>query len=211
MSTITELGSNKRRVDSYSESDRYDRYDRYDKYDDYVENTIRNELLKMGTWNNNRRLQYISKRKVIKKFGNQNIYSNGVYLLDNFVIAKRLHQNMSGYVFWKNEINALKRVLGNDHFPQLIAAEPNSLIIYMTYCGNTMENIAKSPPNWREQVGLIKKTLLGKQLNPNDILPRNVCLLNGKIKLIDFGLSNVRYSEIIKSVNKLHQLMEKYS
>lgn len=176
-----------------------------------IEGIIIKELVKMNKWNNSRRLQYISKKKVIKKFGSQNIYSNGVYLLDNFIIAKRLHSNMSGYVFWKNEINALKRVLGNKHFPQLVAADPNSLIIYMTYCGNTIESVGKSPKNWRGQVEAIKKTLLAKQLNPNDILPRNVCLLGQTVKIIDFGLSNVRYSEILKSIEKLYRLMERYN
>ena len=176
-----------------------------------IDQLIKRELYKINSWNNKRRLEYISKRKVLRKFQNQNIYSNGVFLLDNFFVAKKLHNNMNGYVFWKNEINSLKRVIGNHHFPQLIAADPNNLIIYMTYCGKTIENIGRSPQNWRQQVNNIKRVLVNKQLNPNDILPRNVCCLNGVIKLIDFGLSNVRYSEIISSIKKLHQLMLTYS
>ena len=171
-----------------------------------IEVRLQQEINKMSSWNNRKRLEYIGKRKVIKKFQNQNIYSNGVFLLDNFLVAKKLHTNMTGYVFWKNEINALKRVLNNKHFPQLIAADPNNLIIYMTYCGQSFENLIP-PPNWKSQVDDIKAVLLAKQLNPNDILPINVCCLAGTIKLIDFGLSNVRYSEIVRSVNKLYQLL----
>lgn len=179
--------------------------------EDIIEEIINRELDKIKNWKNNKRLQYISKKKVIRKYNNQNIYSNGVFLLDNFLVAKRLHPNMNGYVFWKNEINALKRVIGNPHFPQLVAADHNSLMIYMTYCGNTIEHIGQSPPNWKPQLQKIKKVLLAKQLNPNDILPRNVCCLNGTIKLIDFGLSNIRYSEIISSIEKLNTLLIKYS
>ena len=175
-----------------------------------IENILKQELYKINSWNNKKRLEYIAKRKVIHKYHNQNIYSNGVFLLDNFFIAKRLYPNMSGYVFWKNEINALKRVIGNRHFPQLIAADPGSLMIYMTYCGNTLEQIGRSPSNWNLQLQAIKKTLLAKQLNPNDILPRNVCCLNGTIKIIDFGLSNIQYSEIVKSITKLNNLLLRY-
>ncbi len=175
-----------------------------------IEIIIQEEISKINSWNNRKRLEYIAKRKVIRKFQNQNIYSNGVFLLDNFFVGKKLHTNMSGYVFWKNEINALKRVLNNRHFPQLIAADPTNLIIYMTYCGQSFETLTP-PPNWKGQVQEIKQVLLAKSLNPNDILPRNVCCLNGVIKLIDFGLSNVRYSEIISSIKKLNGLMLSYS
>ena len=174
--------------------------------DEEIDNILRHELFKINGWDNKKRLEYISKRKVLRKFQNQNIYSNGVFLLDNFFVAKKLHNNMNGYVFWKNEINSLKRIVGNIYFPQLVAADPRNLIIYMTYCGKTVENIPRPPVNWKQQVNEIKQILLKKQLNPNDILPRNVCCLNGVIKLIDFGLSNARYSEIITSINKLNRL-----
>ena len=174
--------------------------------DGEIDDILIRELFKINSWDNKKRLEYISKRKVLRKFQNQNIYSNGVFLLDNFFVAKKLHNNMNGYVFWKNEINSLKRVVGNNHFPQLIAADPRNLIIYMTYCGKTIEHMDRPPVNWKQQVNEIKKILIRKQLNPNDILPRNVCCLNGEIKLIDFGLSNARYSEIITSINKLNRL-----
>ena len=47
-------------------------------------------------------------------------------------------------------------------------------------------------------------------MNPNDILPRNICVLNGTIKLIDFGLANVRYNEIVKSISKLETILSRY-
>jgi hypothetical protein len=173
-----------------------------------LQQVISQEMRKMQPWKNARRIEYISRKKVKHKFVSQNIYSKGVYLLDNFIVAKHLPATMSGYVFWKNEINALKRVYGNLHFPQLIAADPRNLIIYMTYCGKSLEEGAEIPANWREQVQAINKFLVSKQINPNDILPRNVCVLDGIIRVIDFGLANIRHSEIIRSCNKLVRLFE---
>jgi len=70
-----------------------------------------NQQLKMiNSLNNSKRLEFISKCRVLKHFKSRNLYSNGVYILSNLFIGKRLHNNISGYTFWKNEINALKRV-----------------------------------------------------------------------------------------------------
>ena len=113
--------------------------------------TLVTELNRFVGWNNRRRLEYLAKRKVTRRFRDANIYSKGVYLLDNGIVAKHLDPNMSGFVLWKNEINALKRVVGEIHFPQLIAADPINLIIYMTYCGPSLSTGAKIPPNWKRQ------------------------------------------------------------
>jgi hypothetical protein len=179
--------------------------------DNIIVHKTNHEMNIINTLNNSKRLDYIAKKKVLKHFKSRNLYSNGVYVLNNFFICKRLHTNMAGYLFWKNEINALKIVIVNKHFPQLISEDPNNLIIYMTYCGKSLEDGAIIPDNWRTQYSGIKQTLLKKMMNPNDILPRNICVLNGIIKLIDFGLSNVRYNEIIKSLSKLETILYQYS
>ena len=169
-------------------------------------------LNRIQTKNNTDRLNYLSKCKVIKKFNSKNIYSKGAFLLDNYIVGKSLYPNMSGYIFWKNEINALKKVIGIPYFPQLIAADPTNLIIYMTYCGNNLEEgNSRIPENWKSQLNQIKKILINKHLNPNDILPRNICIFNKRIKIIDFGLSNTRYNEIMRSINRLHKILSSYS
>jgi hypothetical protein len=173
--------------------------------------TLETELNRFVGWNNRRRLEYLAKRKVKRRFRDANIYSKGVYLLDNGIVAKHLDPNMSGFVLWKNEINALKRVVGEIHFPQLIAADPINLIIYMTYCGPSLSTGAKIPPNWKRQVENIKNSLIRRQMNPNDILPRNICVWKGTLKIIDFGLSNARHPEIVRSVDKLKRLLTQYS
>lgn len=167
---------------------------------------IAQELLKMQPWRNLQRIQYLAGKKVRRRFSGGNIYSKGVYLLDNYLVAKHLYPNMTGYVFWRNEINVLKRVLGRPHFPQLVAADPERLIIYMTYCGTSLEEGARVPQDWRSQVERIQQTLEAKEVNPNDVLPRNVCVQNGLLHLIDFGLANVRHNELMQSVQKLRRL-----
>jgi hypothetical protein len=173
-----------------------------------IESIQRNELLKMQPWRNLRRIQYMAGRKVLHRFSGGNIYSSGVYILDNYLVAKHLHTNMTGYVFWKNEINALKRVVGRPHFPQLVAADPERLIIYMTYCGPSLEGGGKIPRNWKAQVEEIRHTLEAKGLNPNDILPRNICVKQDTLHLIDFGLANVRHNELMNSIRKLRNICE---
>jgi hypothetical protein len=172
---------------------------------------IEKELNNMNKLNNHQRLIYLSKKKKIQKFKNKNVYSNGAYLLDNYIVAKQLYKNLNGFIFWKNEINSLMKVKNNPHFPNIVAADPERLIIYMTYCGKSLNEIDYLPINWNNQFNTIKQTLLQKGLNPNDILPRNICCLNGKIKLIDFGLANNRYNEILISIQKLLNILIKYS
>ena len=171
---------------------------------------IEKELNKIKYLNNHQRLIYLSKKKVIRKFKNKNIYSNGAYLLDNYIVAKQLHKNLNGFMFWKNEINSLMKVKNHPHFPDIVAADPERLIIYMTYCGESLDDISALPMDWKHQFNTIKDILLQKSLNPNDILSRNICCLNGKIKLIDFGLANNRYNEILISIRKLFNILTQY-
>jgi prephenate dehydratase len=39
------------------------------------------------------------------------------------------------------------------------------------------------------------------------ILPRNICILNNTIKIIDFGLANVNHNQLDKSLIKLTKLL----
>ena len=172
---------------------------------------ISRELSNQKYKSNQERLNYISKKQIKYKFKCQNIYSNGVYLLKNYFVAKKLFGSSNGFILWKNEINSLKRVYNCKHFPQLIAADPNNLIIYTTYCGISLDNKIKIPLNWKSQFNEIKKTLINKQINPNDILPRNICVLNDIIFIIDFGLSNINYGEIIHSCDKLYTILNNYA
>jgi tRNA A-37 threonylcarbamoyl transferase component Bud32 len=172
---------------------------------------IQNELLKMNLWNNSRRIKYLSTKHVIYKFKNKNIYSEGAYLLNNFIVAKKLKKDMNGFTLWKNEITSLMKVNSSPYFPSIVAADPNNLIIYMTYCGKSLEEVKHLPINWLYQFNKIKNILYKKGLNPNDILTRNICILDNTIKIIDFGLANGNFSELNKSMTKLEYILKSYS
>ena len=146
-------------------------------------------------------------RRTLKSLDN---HSSGVYLLPKGIVRKQLPKNPQGFVLWRNEINALKRVQGNPHFPILLAVDPTFQTIYMNYCGKTLEELPPMPPRWRQQIKQLKSALFKYQLNPNDILPRNVCVRNGRIVLIDFGLANTQSNAIEKSIHKLERLFSEY-
>jgi tRNA A-37 threonylcarbamoyl transferase component Bud32 len=92
-------------------------------------------------------------------------------------------------MFW-NEVKALKKIGHYPHFPFLIAYDPNSLTIYMTYCGSTLssENL---PKNWKVQFEEISQIMNITNINSNDMLLRNICCLGDEIKIIDFGLNTI--------------------
>ena len=172
-----------------------------------IDKIINRELCIIHKMDNNSRIKYISNKKVIKRYKNNSLYCEGVYLLNNFFIAKKMKKDTHAYIFWKNEINNLIKLREFPYFPQIICIDPTNLIIYMTYCGENLENIDIIPNNWKYQLNMIKQILIKKNVNPNDILPRNICILNGVIKLIDFGLANNNYKDLQKSLGKLEKIL----
>ena len=78
----------------------------------------------------------------------------------------------------------------------MIAFDEWNLIIYMTYCGETINsqnipNIPNIPNNWIIQYKTISNILKNTKVNPNDIHFRNICILDNTIYIIDFGLNNI--------------------
>lgn len=160
----------------------------------------------MKNWSNRKRLSYLSKIKIIKCFKKEAGSDLGVFLLSNYLVAKKLPYTAQGYILWKNEINSLKKVRGIPFFPQLVAIDYESLCIYMTYCGKNLLECESIPNDYKNQLTMIKKILKKKNLNPNDILPRNVCILDKTIKIIDFGLANISHNDLERSLSKLDKL-----
>lgn len=171
---------------------------------------IRLEIEKILSLSATKRLDYLRNQPIKRVLKNIDNHSSGVYLLPNGIVKKQLPSSPQGVVLWRNEINALKRVQGNPHFPLLLSIDPTHYTIYLNYCGKTLEEGVRIPLKWRAQVRQIRKALFRYRLNPNDILPRNVCVQHGKIILIDFGLSNCQSNAIEKSIHKLQQLFENH-
>lgn len=149
-----------------------------------------------------KRLYVLSRGITIKEFTSEHNHSKHVHLMQGYVVRKTIEPTSFGnFVFW-NEVNALKKLLKYPHFPKLLAYDSYNLVIYMTYCGNVV-NSENLPVDWMEQVNVIKTILKSVDVNSNDMLLRNTCVLDSKIYIIDFGLTSQFVKSIDISVNKL--------
>lgn len=158
-----------------------------------------NSLMKLPY---SKRLYILSKSPIIKGFTSEHNYSKNVYLIQGYIVKKVIEPTSFGnFVFW-NEVNALKRLLKFPHFPKLLAYDPFNLVIYMTYCGE-VANSLNLPEDWTAQLNNIRKILKYINLNSNDMLGRNTCILDNKLYIIDFGLSTQFPKNIDMSIFKL--------
>jgi tRNA A-37 threonylcarbamoyl transferase component Bud32 len=152
----------------------------------------RNEVMKklLELKDNNKILLYLNSLPDIYKFNSEHTLSEKVSMIEGFIVKKTCQYSSFGnYVFW-NEVKALYKLRGYPHFPYIYAYDPNKLIIYMSYCGKLISS-GNLPTNWKEQITDISLILKTLNVNSNDMLLRNICCLNGEIKIIDFGLSTI--------------------
>ena len=86
---------------------------------------------------------------------------------------------------WERECFALDILKGKPHTPELLKIEPNK--ITMSYCG---KHITKKtlPKNWKKQCKEINQMQMGLQLYHTDIKLENICVKDGTIFLIDWGM-----------------------
>ena len=160
------------------------------------------------SYNNYQRLVLLQKLKHIKYFNNEHNYSKSVELLDNYVVKKTLKYNTLGFHLFKNELMALTKLSHYKHFPKLIAYDIKQLTIYMSYCGETI-NSNNLPKDWIEQLKTIRNILEITNVNSNDMLLRNTCVLNNTIYIIDFGLDNIFKENINTVINKFYQNLKR--
>ena len=80
----------------------------------------------------------------------------------------------------------------------------------MTFCG---EQISKKniPIDWKQQLNEIQKNLLSVNVNSNDMILRNICVLNKRIHIIDFGLYSQFGVPIQQSISHLRNELQKIS
>ena len=91
----------------------------------------------------------------------------------------------------EREVEFLEQLSEYDCFPKLIEHEVREGIIIMTYCGKELSD-ENCPDNYGDQVNAILDTLSKHNIYHNDIRRNNVCVLNEKIYLIDFGYATIR-------------------
>lgn len=150
------------------------------------------------------RINFLKSKNILKEFKEIHNYSLGVYLLEGYIVKKTIKNNAMGSYMLRNEVNGLSKLNRFNHFPKLLGYFNNS--IYMTYCGEkiTSENI---PDNWEDQVNEIEISLIEAKTNPDDMIQRNICVLNNVIYIIDFGLNTNFSSPINITIKKLYNLL----
>ena len=149
------------------------------------------------------RLNYFENLKTVYKFKNEHSNSLEVCLLEGYVVKKKCFGTSLGNYMFQNEVSALIKLNGYPHFPILFEYDPEKLIIYMSYCGNTIssQNISV---NWKEQFNEISEIMTVLKVNSNDMIPRNICCLDNEIKIIDFGLHTIFGKTIKEVLNDLY-------
>ena len=139
------------------------------------------------------RLFYLENLVVIKEFEEEHNYSRKVELLEGFVVKKSVLYSRLGHQLYINEVNSLRKLIPFKHFPRMIAFDEWNLVIYMTYCGETInsQNSQNIPNNWIIQYKTISDILKNTKVNPKDTHFRNICILDSTIHIIDFGLNTI--------------------
>jgi len=149
------------------------------------------------------RLNYLENLKTVHKFNNENNNSLEVCLLEGYIVKKKCFGTSLGNYMFQNEVSALSKLNGYPHFPILFEYDPDKLIIYMSYCGNTISS-KNTALNWKEQFNEISEIMTVLKVNSNDMIPRNICCLDNEIKIIDFGLNTVFGKTINEVLNDLY-------
>ena len=154
-------------------------------------------------------IQYVredlNNRKTIQCFSNIHNNSLKVSLLDGYIIKKEFKNRYRiDAEFFYNELKAFTFVKSHPHFPQLVFFDRNKKVIYMTFCGQTLSP-TNLPQNWETQLSEIGDIVIKTNFNPNDIIKRNICVLDNIIYLIDFGLAII--GNVDRSLVKLKKLL----
>lgn len=157
---------------------------------------------------NDKKKQFLNSLKIVRYFKHIHNHSTSVCLLENQIVKKDIKTNKLGSFLFINEVNALKKLYPYEHFPKLLAYNTRNLSIYMSYCGECIHR-NNIPKDWEYQINTIYKILSSIKVNSNDMILRNVCVLNEKIYIIDFGLCSPYGSSLEETMHKLKMDIKK--
>lgn len=110
----------------------------------------------------------------------------------------------SGYHSWLRETECLKRLQGNNHFPQILKMSQDDLTIKMTYCGENYDG--KPRPELIPQVWEISEALENADIKIyTEHMPFLGMMLHDKtLKMIDFEYALPEGSNYLAIWNKDH-------
>ena len=177
--------------------------------DEIIVNIQENFARKIWKYKIQDRLPFFHKMKYVRKFNYEHNYSVDVGLMENYVVRKILKYSSLGFVLFKSEVTALLKLDRYPHFPKILTFDSKRYTIYMSYCGEPL-NYNNCPFDWYNQFGIISEIMTKENTTSSDIIDRNICVLNKKIHIIDFGLSNQFSESVGVSISKLYKILSKY-
>ena len=101
-------------------------------------------------------------------------------------IVKPDYLEAFGMDCFKNELYWLKRLKETGAVPKILSSNEKTKTIVTEYVGEPVTR-RTLPADWQEQRDKILRILLEHNCRHNDIKPSEILVLNGKLKLIDFG------------------------
>ena len=134
---------------------------------------------------------------------------------ENYFIKKHMSNEIKKYnkiikkvdidLNFNKEIKHLNQLSKYDHFPYLFDYDMEQKQIFMSYCGENINN-KNIPKNWKEQFIEIFNILNYNSIYHNDIGLNNCSVLDGVIYLFDLGEASDKidypyFNLSIKSIN----------
>ena len=87
----------------------------------------------------------------------------------------------------KNEYKYLNLIDKYIYFPTLFSYDLSKRTLLLSYVGNNVSNTDNIPNDWKTQLKDIYTILQEHDIYHNDIFKGNICILDNRIYLIDFG------------------------
>lgn len=122
------------------------------------------------------------------------------FKINNIIIKKKTKKYFgcdkigSDYDHFYREVKCLNILKNHSNFPKLIYADEKNFTIYLTYCGELI-NENNIPSNWKYQLENINLILKKFNIFHNDVWYGNLLIKDGIIYLIDFGWASIYYED----------------
>lgn len=145
----------------------------------------------------------------------ENLIIDKLDMFENLIIIKSYNKNIRWTCISENvshcdyldiydkEVEILSKLSGLKHFAKVIKCEDNK--IYMEYAGETLFDNFNLPDNWKEQIERIFNELDTFGIYYPEFNLKNICVYDGIIYFIDFGLAKINANVNISTINLINQ------
>ena len=137
---------------------------------------------------------------------------------DNKVLLYWKDSYEDGIVLLNNEYKYLNLIDKYIYFPTLFSCDFNIKTIILSYVGNNIFKTNNIPIDWKTQLKNIYNILQKYDIYHNDIFEGNICILDNRISLIDFGQASTGMPnypwfnlslEVIDNSDTIYEMCEK--